>query len=200
MLKKLLLFCLILSMSLFSLYGCKESTGIGSEKIVEQSQSNKPNWLNNPPATDSEFIYFVGETESASSSGVRDAYQVSVAKITQYLETVASQAYESIEKSFGKQRSKTMSEQLIQNISKKNIIRGAKEKSNYWQKMEVTTQQGVTYYYRVYSLVMYPKTFVKQAVEGSINNQIKEAQANNDKELQVSLEQTRAKLLAEINK
>ena len=197
--KKILLGFLILS-SLVLVTGCKESLQVGSEKIAEKSQADKPNWLNKAPDNDADNLYFVGQTESGSIDGVRDAYQLAISKVSSTIGVYASSAYEVVDKAFGNEVGKKMRDEFIQNLTKQNIIRGVKEKQNYWEKMEVSQDKGVRYYYRVYSLAFLPKKSFEQSVNEVLTGQINGAKDALNTKLQESLELTRTKLLNEINK
>ena len=173
------LLAILLMMTLLS--GCFGGSKTGTESNAETS-GPKPAWLTiTPPADDSNF-YFVGSVETKSFDGVRDAYQRAVARMSQTLSQQAGVAYEETIKS---DISATDKSELIRNIAN-NMIRGAKELENYWEKIEVTTAQGVEYHYRAYALVALPKK--------TLNDKIVEAQNAKDQEKQKALENVRDRL------
>ncbi|MEK9657093.1 MAG: hypothetical protein VW378_01820 [bacterium] len=168
--KKICVSILMLAITM-SLTACgkKESAKpmIGQERVVEQSRAAKPGWLYIRPNPDASNLYFVGDDTARNISGVRDAYQVALSKVSFYINSKVDAGYKRIENNLDNDTANTLKQEMIQNVAKTSI-QGAKEKEVYWEKVEKITQSGINYYYRVYSLVAVPKNIIQETAKATL--------------------------------
>eukprot|EP01047_Picozoa_sp_COSAG01_P016064 COSAG01_NODE_814_length_13398_cov_4.254230_7_plen_208_part_00 len=182
--KKLILLSAVVSILLMSGCGKKDAPVsakpmIGQEKTVSQSQPNTPSWIVRRPEADDKNLYFVGDDTAKNISGVRDAYQVALSKISFYINAKVDAGYKRIESNLDNDTANTLKQEMIQNVAQSSI-QGAKEKEIYWEKVEKVTATGLSYYYQVYSLVAVPKTVIQDSAKATLLAQQEKHKAESD--------------------
>jgi len=179
---------LILILIVVLLAGCagKQSSVIGSERIVEKS-GGTPKWVNKIPKEDKEYYYFRGFKTGALAleDGLTDARANAIRQVLEMIQAQGLVDYKKARVEHGLAERREDVGSLTQDglkILSRTVARGVKELESYTEKVERVTAEGVRYVFNVYTLVRYPKTEFDKAVALAVKQRTAELRTKSDAE------------------
>jgi len=179
---------LILILIVVLLAGCagKQSSVIGSERIVEKS-GGTPKWVNKIPKEDKEYYYFRGFKTGALAleDGLTDARANAIRQVLEMIQAQGLVDYKKARVEHGLAERREDVGSLTQDglkILSRTVARGVKELESYTEKVERVTAEGVRYVFNVYTLVRYPKTEFDKAVALAVKQRTAELRTKSNAE------------------
>jgi hypothetical protein len=194
------LFIVLINLSF--LFGCTVSNHtnpIGTQKIIEKSGSI-PDWKNNPSKEEGDIYLIVGQMTSAAdlSFGLKQAYADGIQSMMNMMQNnVKSQSSQALrganlsEDDIGR-----YSEFAVAWISGTETFSMVKNPESYWEKVEKTVSNGVSYSYNCYNLLKITKKDFNQCIEGAYQHMKKKAQELNN----IKAEEIANQLIDELKK
>jgi multidrug efflux pump subunit AcrB len=186
--KKLTYLALVIGLFII---GCTSVGPIGSERVVERNPSSTPDWAITIPETEDGMHFFRAFKTNALTleDGLTDARQNAVGQVISFISAAGMEDYNKARVEIGMAESREDVGTVIKDglrILAKNVARGVKEVSSYYEKVERITSTGVKYYYNIYILVRYPDEEYQKALAETITEQKKAArEMNNQAALQL---------------
>ena len=196
-LKSILNISAVVGLTLLSI-GCGSSRlAIGTETVVEQSASSKPDWVLMNRASD-DMLFFSGSVTGVydQSLGFRQARADAIAKAVEGIKVRArtefTQATQGVNVSSSK-IGRFVSDAVSFTADNVNLS-GVQSAERYYEKIERVKSNGVEYSYNCYVLLQIPVESYKSATDMALNKISAEAQSANDTEAQSLAEDVRNRL------
>jgi hypothetical protein len=199
-------FCAILGAALLTLAGCAGTPknggapdGLVADVLIEKSEEPRPDWILNPPASDSEFMYFIGiSRKHATEQDARDdAMMAARSEFAKYCGVEIQELQKELSVSFG--LSGEVEDPTRSNIrkSKEEVyarISRVRSKTNYYERYGASGKRVVPTAWQYWTLVSVPRDEV-QKVEAWRREQEDEARKmvaaliNDSRESQARIDQ-----------
>jgi hypothetical protein len=173
---------------------CSSNKPVGSETVVEENPSSKPDWVTQIPESEDGLHFFRGfKTNSLSlEDGLTDARQHAIGQVISMISADGMEDYNKARVEMGIPESREDVGTVIKDglrILSRNVARGVKEIESYYEKVERVTHTGVRYFYNVYILVKYPEEEYRRALAETLNEQKKAARAQSNKAAEEFIDQ-----------
>jgi len=185
---------LVTSILAVSLLGCGAALQPVGSETVESRSGDRPDWINTVPDNKGDIMYWVGRRTGGNSEegALTDAREKSTAQIVNYLGTYNNKLYEyaRIEKAANADLGSIgpYIKDLVQSFKRKVLTSGMRQKHIYTEKVRKVVGEGqVAYHYNAYVLMETSGKHLKSMQLKSVNEQLKKARAQNDKEAQKAL-------------
>lgn len=153
---------------------CSATRLPGSEKIVETSGGDRPDWVVEVPEDADGLMFFRGFKTKAVTleGGMTDARENATRQVIEMIEQRGRADYSNVRVERGIPETDADIGSIIEDglkILADNVIRGVKEREVFFEKVEVFTGSELKYYYNVYSLVALPESEYQIAMRRSID-------------------------------
>jgi hypothetical protein len=179
---------MILICACFMLAGCggKQTSIVGSERVIEKSGST-PKWVNKIPRENDEFFFFRGFKTGALSleDGLTDARANAIRQVLEMIQAQGLVDYKKARVEHGLAETREDVGSITSDglkILSRTVAMGVKEMESYTEKVERSTSSGLRYVYNVYTLVRYPKAEFDKAMAQAIEQRNSELREQSDKE------------------
>ena len=158
---------------------------VGSTRLVEQVPDEKPKWTWKIPEDKDGMLFFRGFKTRASSldNGLTDARQNAVQQIVEMVQSKGKVVYAKTRVESGIPEDDRDFGSFIKDgftLLADNIARGVKESESYYERMEETLKEGVSYHYNYWILVRYPEEEAEGAMRQAAQEQLEKARSKQD--------------------
>lgn len=198
--KKTLILLLLLLVSVGLIVGCAGKPAIGTQKVVDKSQSSRPKWITEIPKTKKKMMFFRGIKTRATNldGGLTDARMHASRQVAEMIQTKANIDYENARLEYGIPRDDRDVGTVIRDgliMLSDAMIQGVKEKELYYEKLEVVTAEGVTYFYNCFVLMTISEDDYRRIAAQVIDRQKAKARAMKNKKAEEFLDKMRARVM-----
>ncbi|HEY4715726.1 MAG TPA: hypothetical protein VII00_01320 [bacterium] len=195
--KIILLFLVFFSGIILSF--CAHNKPVGSQTILEKSGS-RPSWITEIPESKKGIMFFRGLKTNAATldGGINDARHHALQQIAEMVSTEVNVDYERARVEYGIPKDDKDIGSVVRDAVialSQQVVKGAREKESYYEKIEEITAGGVHVFFNVYMLVHLSEEDLKRTANEVIEKEKGKARDKKNKKAEDFLENMRKDII-----